>query len=40
MGERPERHLVHVVDDAVAIGSDQGHFARRLDEARLGVRTL
>ena len=32
MGEGPQRHLVHVVDEAVAIGADQREFARRLNE--------
>ena len=40
MGERPQRHLVHIVDDAVAIGADEGEIARRSDEARFVVSAL
>ena len=36
----PERRAVEVVDEAVAVGAEDGHLARRLDEGRLEARSL
>jgi len=38
--ERPQGGSVQIVDEPVAVGSDQGEVARRLDESRLESRTV
>ncbi len=37
--ERPQRHAIEVIDHSVAVGADDGHLARRLDERRFGSAT-
>ena len=40
MGERPKRYLVHVVDEAIAIGTNKGEISSRLDQKSFSFRPL